>query len=169
MADAEGLLAVPSPYLTWPTALNAYFSSTGSARPGSCQHLHGRDGYTLIGGRVVNFHAPNEMPYFLYLLVGLMGWQLFLSTLAISARSFLRLRSLLRDVHFPLILVPIAGSARPVRFFLLFTTYVIAITYYWIPDGNFYAQLPPKYVSSRRRACCSASPSPGVSASGPRR
>ena len=104
-------------------------------------------GWSLIGGKVANFQAPNGMPYWVYTMVGLMGWNLFQSTLVISARSFLRLRQLIKQVYFPLILVPIAGSSQAlVRFFLMFATYLIAITYYWLHDGVLYAQLAPKYL-----------------------
>lgn len=106
-------------------------------------------GYTLIfGGGVFNVATPNNMPYFLFMMVGMMGWQLFSSTLTISARSFLQLRSILRGIHIPLILVPIAGSARALlRFFLYLTAYVISIIYFWITDGKIYAQLQPKYLA----------------------
>jgi lipopolysaccharide transport system permease protein len=104
-------------------------------------------GWSLIGGGVFNVKAPNGMPYWLYTLVGLMGWQLFQSTLVISARSFLRLRTLIKQVYFPLLLVPIAGSSQALlRFFLLLTTYVIAVVYYWFAQGELYAQLAPKYL-----------------------
>ena len=77
-------------------------------------------GYTLIfGGGVFNVKAPNGMPYFLFTMVGMMGWQLFQTTMMISARSFLRLKSLVREIHMPLILVPIAGSAQALIRFLL--------------------------------------------------
>ena len=104
-------------------------------------------GWTLIGGGVLNVHAPNGMPYFLYTMVGIMGWQLFQSTLTVSARSFLRLRTLVKEVYFPLILVPIAGSSQALlRFFLLLATYVITVLYYWLGQGHLYAQLTPKYI-----------------------
>jgi lipopolysaccharide transport system permease protein len=105
-------------------------------------------GYTLIfGGGVFHVPTPHGMPYFLFIMVGMMGWQLFQSTLTISARSFLRLRVLVRDLHFPLILVPIAGSAQAlIRFALLFTAYVISIIYFWAAKGHLYAQLNPKYL-----------------------
>jgi ABC-type polysaccharide/polyol phosphate export permease len=105
-------------------------------------------GYTLIfGGGVFNVKAPNGMPYFLFMMVGMMGWQLFQQTLMISARSFLRLKSLVKDIHMPLILVPIAGSAQAlIRFFLLLIAYLIAVVYYWVTQGRIYAQLQPKYL-----------------------
>jgi lipopolysaccharide transport system permease protein len=104
-------------------------------------------GWSLIGGKVAGFAAPNGMPYWLYTLVGLMGWQLFQTTLMISARSFMRLKSLIKEVYFPLILVPIAGSSQALlRFGLLFTTYMIAVVYYFVTTGELYAQLAPKYL-----------------------
>jgi homopolymeric O-antigen transport system permease protein len=105
-------------------------------------------GYTLIfGGGVFNVATPNGMPYFLFMLVGMMGWQLFQQTLTISARSFLRLKRLVKEIHMPLILVPIAGSAQALlRFFLLLIVYVMAVIYYWVADGKIYAQLQPKFL-----------------------
>jgi lipopolysaccharide transport system permease protein len=104
-------------------------------------------GWSLIGGGVLSVAAPNGMPYWLYTLVGLMGWGLFVGTLNISARSFLRLKTLVKEVYFPLILVPIAGSSQALlRFFLLFFAYVVAVLYYWIAKGHLYAQLAPKYL-----------------------
>jgi homopolymeric O-antigen transport system permease protein len=113
------------------------------------QTFMGVIGYSLIfGGGVFNVQAPNGMPYFLFMLVGMMGWQLFQSTLVVSARSFLRLRTLIRSIHFPLILVPIAGSAQAlIRFALYFIAYVITIIYFWATQGRIYAQLQPKYLA----------------------
>ena len=113
------------------------------------QTFMGLVGYTLIfGGGVFNVQAPNGMPYFLFTMVGMMGWTLFSSTLQISSRSFLRLRSLLRSIHMPLILVPVAGSAQALmRFALYMIAYVITIIYYWITQGKIYAQLQPKYLA----------------------
>ncbi len=105
-------------------------------------------GYSLIGGGVFNLKAPNGMPYFLFLMVGIMGYQLFQTTLTMSTRSFLRLRSLVRDMNIPLIVVPIAGSAQAlIRFFVYMVAYVIAILYYWAAKGRLYAQLSPKYLA----------------------
>lgn len=101
----------------------------------------------IFGGGVFNIKAPNGMPYFLFLTVGMMGWQLFQQTLTVSARSFLRLRSLVKDVHIPLIMVPIAGSAQAlIKWFVVFAIYLIATVYYWITTGTLYLQLAPKYL-----------------------
>ena len=87
------------------------------------------------------------MPYFLYTMVGLMGWVLFQSTITMTARSFLRLKSLAQDVYFPLIFVPIAGSAQAgLRFFCLFIGYILTSLYFWITKGHLYVQFGPKYL-----------------------
>jgi hypothetical protein len=62
------------------------------------------------------------MPYWLYTMVGLMGWQLFQSTpdlMQLPPPPVAGQAGLL-----PLVLVPIAGSSQAlVRFFLMFITY----------------------------------------------
>jgi ABC-type polysaccharide/polyol phosphate export permease len=105
-------------------------------------------GYTLIfGGAVFNVQAPNGMPYFLYMIVGMMGWQLFQSTVMFSAMSFLRLKRLVHDVHIPLVLLPIAGSGVALaRIVVMLVVYVISVVYFWIHDGKLYAQVQPKYL-----------------------
>jgi lipopolysaccharide transport system permease protein len=140
-----------SRHLIWDVAMSALLAYFIKYRLGPTWIIFGTFmgviGWSLIGGKVANFHAPNGMPYWLYTLVGLMGWQLFQSTLVISARSFLRLRSLIKQVYFPLILVPIAGSSQAlVRFFLMMFMYLVAVVYYWLAQGVVYAQLAPKYL-----------------------
>jgi lipopolysaccharide transport system permease protein len=140
-----------SRHLVWDVAVTAVLSYCVNYRLGPTwivfNTFMGVIGWTLIGGKVANFHAPNGMPYWVYTMVGLMGWQLFQTTLTITTRSFLRLKSLIKDVYFPLILVPIAGSAQALlRFALLFVAYVIAVVYYWLAKGHLYAQLTPKYL-----------------------
>jgi ABC-type polysaccharide/polyol phosphate export permease len=105
-------------------------------------------GYTLIfGGGVFNVKAPNGMPYFLYMMVGMMGWQLFQSTTIFSSMSFIRLKRVVRDVHIPLVLLPIAGSGVALaRTAVMLATYLIAVVYFWIHDGKLYAQVQPKYL-----------------------
>jgi lipopolysaccharide transport system permease protein len=138
-------------YLLWDISATALMAVLSKYRLGPFwiifQTVMGVIGWSLIGGKVANFHAPNGMPYWLYTMVGIMGWTLFQSTLVISARSFMRLKTLVKEVYFPLILVPIAGSAQALlRFFLLFVVYVIAVIYYWLAKGHLYFQLAPKYI-----------------------
>ena len=140
-----------SRHLVWQVAVTALLAYFVKYRLGPFWIIFntfmGVIGWSLIGGKIAGFRAPNGMPYWVYTMVGIMGWQLFQSTLVITTRSFLRLRVLIRSVYFPLIMVPIAGSSQALmRFFLLFVTYVIAVIYYWLAKGDLIAQLTPKYL-----------------------
>lgn len=105
-------------------------------------------GYTVIfGGGVFNVKTPNHMPYFLYLIVGMMGWRLFQETLKESTRSFLRLRKIVNEFQFPLVLVPTAGSSYALMQFVLYVVgYVGIVGYYWATKGVLYAQTSPKLM-----------------------
>jgi lipopolysaccharide transport system permease protein len=140
-----------SRHVVWALAMNALMGFIVKYRLGPFwiifSTLMGVVGWSLIGGKVAGFSAPNGMPYFLYTMVGLMGWQLFQSTLMITARAFLRMKTLIKDVYFPLILVPIAGSSQALfKFALLMVTYVGTVLFYWLDKGQFYARLGPKYI-----------------------
>jgi lipopolysaccharide transport system permease protein len=104
-------------------------------------------GFTLIfGGGVFNLQAPGGMPYFLFVMVGMMGWNLFQHTLLMSTRGFQRVK-ILREFHLPLLWVPIVGSAQGlVRFFLYLAGYLGTIVYLWAARGHLYVQLSPKLL-----------------------
>jgi ABC-type polysaccharide/polyol phosphate export permease len=104
-------------------------------------------GFSLIfGGGIFNVQAPNGMPYFLYMMVGMMGWQLFSQTLVMSTRAFQFVR-ILKNFHLPLLLIPIAGSAPAlIRFVLYLIGYGIAIVYLWLTRGKLYFQESPKLL-----------------------
>jgi lipopolysaccharide transport system permease protein len=139
-------------HLFWTIASAALWSYLTKYRLGPTwivlQTFMGIVGYSLIfGGGVFNVKAPNGMPYTLFLMVGMMGWQLFQSTLIISSRSFLLLARVVRGIHLPLILIPIAGSSRAlIRFALFIFGYLVMVTYYFFSQGKLYAQLQPKYL-----------------------
>ncbi len=144
--------AYRSKHLLWDISMSALLAYITKYRLGAFwivfQTFMQVIGYTLIfGGGIFGLKAPNGMPYFLYTMVGMMGWVLFQSTITITARAFLRLRSLARDVYFPLIFVPIAGSAQAgLRFFCLFIGYILTSLYFWIVKGQLYVQFGPKYL-----------------------
>lgn len=141
-----------SKHVLWALAMNALMAFIIKYRLGPFWIIFstfmGVFGWALIGGNIAGFKAPNGMPYFLYTLVGMMGWTLFQSTLMITARAFLRMKNLIRDVYFPLIMVPIAGSSQALmRFVLLMIAYIGSVLYYWLAKGHFYAQIAPKYLA----------------------
>ena len=104
-------------------------------------------GFSLIfGGAVFNLKAPGGMPYFLFVMVGMMGWQLFQQTLMMSIRGFQRVK-LLKDFHLPLVWVPIVGSAQGlIRSVLYMAGYIVAILYLWATRGHLYVQLSPRLL-----------------------
>jgi ABC-type polysaccharide/polyol phosphate export permease len=144
--------AYRSKHLLWDISMSALLAYITKYRLGAFwivfQTFMQVIGYALIfGGGIFGLKAPNGMPYFLYTMVGLMGWVLFQSTITITVRAFLRLKSLANDVYFPLLFVPIAGSAQAgLRFFCLFVGYILTSLYYWIAKGHLYVQLGPKYL-----------------------
>jgi lipopolysaccharide transport system permease protein len=102
----------------------------------------------IFGGGVFNVKTPNGMPYWLFLMVGMIGWHLFQQALIMSTRSFLRLKAIVRDLDIPLGFVPIAGSAQALlRSGVLLICYIGAAVYYWAFKGHLYAQISPKYVA----------------------
>lgn len=105
-------------------------------------------GYSLIfGGGVFHVKTPHHMPYFLYLLVGMMGFNLFQSALNEANRSFLKLRKIVHTFRFPLILIPTFGTAYALfQFALNLTVYIVCTVYFWITRGVLYAQFSPKLL-----------------------
>ena len=104
-------------------------------------------GFALIfGGGVFNLKAPGNMPYFLFVMVGMMGWQLFQQTLMMSIRGFQRVR-MLKNFHLPLVWVPIVGSAQGlIRSILYMAGYIVVILYLWATRGTLYVQLSPRLL-----------------------
>jgi ABC-type polysaccharide/polyol phosphate export permease len=104
-------------------------------------------GFSLIfGGGIFNVKAPNGMPYFLFMMVGMMGWQLFLQTMMMATRGF-QMVKMLKSFHLPLLWVPIVGSAQGlVRAFLYLIGYVVAILYLWAVKGQLYVQLSARLI-----------------------
>jgi ABC-type polysaccharide/polyol phosphate export permease len=105
-------------------------------------------GFSLIfGGGIFNLKAPGGMPYFLFVMVGMMGWQLFLQTLMMSTRGFQRVK-MLKNFHLPLLWVPIVGSAQGlIRSLLYMSGYVMVVLYLWVARGHLYVQLSPKLLA----------------------
>jgi ABC-type polysaccharide/polyol phosphate export permease len=116
-------------------------------------------GYSIIfGGGIFNVQAPNGMPYFLFTMVGMMGFMLFEQTLMISTRAFQRVK-ILRQFPVPLVWVPIVGSAQAlIRFVLYIAGYLVIVLYLWVRRGHLYLQLSPRllFISFSGLALCLA-------------
>ena len=93
---------------------------------------------TLVFGGVLGIEAPG-VPYFLFLLVGTMVWDLFASCLMWATRSLQMNRGLLGRMYFPRIIVPAASMAIAfVNFLIMMGVLVVALVYYQVSEGQWY-------------------------------
>ena len=93
---------------------------------------------TLVFGGVLGIEAPG-VPYFLFLLVGTIVWDLFASCLMWATRSLQMNRGLLGRMYFPRIIVPAASMAIAfVNFLIMMGVLVVALVYYQVSEGQWY-------------------------------
>jgi homopolymeric O-antigen transport system permease protein len=104
-------------------------------------------GFAIIfGGAVFSVRTPNGMPYILYSMVGMLGWQLFQQTMFMSMRGF-RSAKVVQDIPLPLVWVPVIGSAAGlVRSLVGMMFYAGFVLYFWITKGTLYLQLSPRLL-----------------------
>lgn len=104
-------------------------------------------GKALIFGGVLGATAPNGLPYFLFVLIGMTGWVVFEQTLTWAARAFDRYRKLMRAYDFHPLMVPVsstsAGLVQGAAYLLVAT---LTVLYYVSADGIFYLELGPHSV-----------------------
>jgi lipopolysaccharide transport system permease protein len=105
-------------------------------------------GKALLFGSVLGIvGAPNGVPYFLFLLVGMQAWRLFDQTLFWATRGFDRYAKLTRSFAFPLLLVPISASAFAwVEFLIYGLILVLTFLLFVVVDGELYLQLGPELL-----------------------
>ena len=101
---------------------------------------------TLVFGGVLGIEAPG-VPYFLFLLVGTVVWDLFASCLMWATRSLQMNRGLLGRMYFPRIIVPAASMAIAfVNFLIMMGVLVVALVYYQVSEGQWYLAGPGQLV-----------------------
>lgn len=102
---------------------------------------------TFIFGGVLNVQTPNGVPYIMFLLTGMLGWRLFQHTLTFGIKSFQRFRGIVRDLDFPLLIVPVAATAQALVEFALYAAVLAAgFAYYWIKAGNILFETGPQLL-----------------------
>ena len=83
--------------------------------------------------------SGTKVPYFLFLLSGMVGWRLFERAMRYSARSFLQYKKMAMTFHFPLLLVPLAGIAYPLLDVAIYwLVFFAAVGVYIGIDGEIY-------------------------------
>jgi lipopolysaccharide transport system permease protein len=82
------------------------------------------------------------IPYFLFLMIGNLAWDLFASALMWSTRGLEMHRKVLDRVYVPRIILPVATMTPALFNFLInFTATVFVILYYWAKDKTPYVSL----------------------------
>jgi lipopolysaccharide transport system permease protein len=104
-------------------------------------------GMTLLFGTVLGVATPNGVPYYLFLMAGLLAWHFFERSLRYGARSFSLYRRMMTNFHFPLLLVPLAGMAYPLmEIFIYWLVFLGAVLFFWAIDGSLYLQGSPQLL-----------------------
>ncbi len=102
---------------------------------------------TLLFGGVLGIAAPNDVPYFLFLMVGMMAWMTFDQTVLWGARGLDRYLKLVRAMRFPLVLLPIAAGVQGIVFLLSYVAIIaIALVYFAVAEGEIYLMLGPELL-----------------------
>jgi len=104
-------------------------------------------GKALIFGGVLQVAAPGGMPYFVFLLGGMIAWRLFERLVFYATRSFDFYRKSMRELDIPLLLVPISAGAFPlVEISVYFAVFAGTIAFYALFMGEVYLQTGPKLL-----------------------
>ena len=95
----------------------------------------------LIFGGLLGLMAEG-VPYFLFLTVGTVSWNLFASALLWSTRGLELNRRVVSQVYVPRVILPIATTA-PALFELALNlgVLVLAALFYWVKDGTPYVSI----------------------------
>lgn len=99
-------------------------------------------GKALIFGALLSVAAPGGTPYFIYMLSGLIAWRLFDRIVLYATRSFDLYRKIMREIDFPLLLVPLSSAAFPIVEVGVYCAVLLsAILFYLGIYGQFWLDL----------------------------
>jgi lipopolysaccharide transport system permease protein len=101
-------------------------------------------GKALIFGGVLSVVAPGGIPYFIFLLAGLIAWRMFDRIILYATRSFDFYRKVMSDLDFPLLLVPLSSSAFPaVEITVYVAVFLGAVLFYALVQGQMFLNIGP--------------------------
>jgi lipopolysaccharide transport system permease protein len=102
-------------------------------------------GMALLFGGVLNAPTAGDVPYVIFLLVGMLGWMAFERSAFWATRSFDVYRRLARGLSFPLLLVPTeAGMAAIIEMGVTATFLAVASVIFLFADGRLYFDVGPE-------------------------
>lgn len=95
----------------------------------------------LVFGGLIGLKSEG-IPYFLFLTIGTISWDLFSNALMWSTRGLEMHRKVLDRVYVPRVILPIATTTPAVFNFLISAAVtVVVVGYYWVKDGTPYLSL----------------------------
>ena len=108
-------------------------------------------GITTIGLAVVfgGLISPDtgEIPYYLFVAVGMLAWRIFDRSLIFTIRSFYRYRRLTSELRVPLVFIPIAMTAMGLVEWGVYLLFILGtIVYYSITGGTVYLNFSPELI-----------------------
>jgi lipopolysaccharide transport system permease protein len=96
---------------------------------------------TLVFGQVLSVTSGSNVPYFLFLVVGVTPWEFFASNLMWGTRSLELNRGMLSRIYLPRLILPIAMVAPALVTFLIHLGVIaVAIFYYRWSTGMWFFQ-----------------------------
>lgn len=99
-------------------------------------------GMTLLFGAVLRTPTPEGVPYFLFLLAGLISWDLFERSILFGTRSFSINRKVMKTHRFPLLLVPLAAMSYSLVTVAVYAlVFAGALVFFWAIDGHMWLQV----------------------------
>jgi len=104
--------------------------------------------YSIVFAGIFGAKAPNGVPYLVFLLFGMQGWQLFQHTVVFETRSFQRMGKFARTLNVPLLFLPTASISRVLVNFGVYSVFgVAALIYYAIAHQTLYLTVGPQLLA----------------------
>lgn len=103
--------------------------------------------YSIVFAGIFGAKAPHGIPYLVFLLFGMQGWQLFQRTVVFETRSFQVLGKFTRTLNVPLLFVATAAISRALAIFFVYAVFGVgALAYYGIAHHKLYLELGPQLL-----------------------
>jgi lipopolysaccharide transport system permease protein len=67
--------------------------------------------FSFVFGKVANLPTPNNVPYIVFAFAGLLGWNIFQSTVSKSSTSLVQNAGMLSKIYFPRLALPLSTVA----------------------------------------------------------
>jgi lipopolysaccharide transport system permease protein len=97
--------------------------------------------FTVVFSKIAGLHAPPDVPYALFVMIGNLPWQFFATSMSEASNSLIGNANLISKIYFPRLIVP-AGSVITSFVDFLITLGLLAammLWYHFLPDWRLLA------------------------------